>query len=352
MKKHQNIEIPHDFKGLLIAYLGASFVYGPLLDFLRHFDLSDWFAFEGFGIEYMALFSSHICFFLFTFLAYYTCYLFYEKSKIGLLLCFPVVLFLPIAIRFLLEQKIFLWLFNFTNYRVDISFLAFYIDNTYFAVYYVPIGILYYFYVRGKVFQEEKIKNEKLKAAVELNHLRAQVNPHFLFNSLNNIYALAYDQSPKILPAIEGLSDLLRYALYEKSERVSFEKEWKMVERLIDLEKMRLSPSAHITINKEEGIGEIMIPPLLLLPLVENLFKHGDLTDPNQPCVISINSDENYFIFKMENKIKAHAQKDSVSGIGIANITKRLEHYYDDQGSLDIEKNGEMFCVTLKIQTR
>jgi len=155
MKKHQDIVIPHDYRGLLIAYLGAAIVYGPLLDFLRTFDLTYVFDFKGFGIEYMILFSANISFFLFSFLAYYACHLFYEKNKIGLLFCFPVVLFLPIAIRFFLEQRLFLWLFGFTNYKVDITFLKFYVDNTYYAVYYVPIGILYYLYLRGKTFQEE-----------------------------------------------------------------------------------------------------------------------------------------------------------------------------------------------------
>jgi len=122
-----------------------------------------------------------------------------------------------------------------------------------------------------------------------------------------------------------------------------------MVERLIDLEKMRLSPSAHITINKAEEMKEVMIPPLLLLPLIENLFKHGDLADPEQACVIDINSDENGFVFKMKNKIKAYAQKDSGSGIGIANIKKRLEHYYGDGASLEVKKEAELFWVTLKI---
>ncbi|GAB5550615.1 MAG: hypothetical protein Sapg2KO_02060 [Saprospiraceae bacterium] len=256
---------------------------------------------------------------------------------------------IPIALRFFIDQKVALWGIGYTNYALNTTFKDYYVDNTYFAVYYIPAGVLYYFYIRILELQAIRLEEEKLRSEAEMLHLRSQINPHFLFNSLNNIYSLAYDKSDKILGTIEGLSELLRYAIYEKAEKVTFKKEWSKILQLIDIEHLRIGNPVAFEIDLEEDLNDLKIPPIILMPLIENVFKHGDLQSVESPPKIKVWREHNRLNFKITNKVRPTLQKDGNKGIGLTNIRKRLLHIYGDVARFEDYENQNTFTVQIGI---
>ncbi|HWN88243.1 MAG TPA: histidine kinase [Chitinophagaceae bacterium] len=203
-------------------------------------------------------------------------------------------------------------------------------------------------------FQQEKLRkeleNQKLKA--ELSFLKMQVNPHFLFNALNNIYSLAVmEKSKKTGESIMKLSDLMRYVLYEKEDeenKVSLEKEIRHINSYIDLEKLRHLGDVNINFSIEGSINGKRVAPLLLFPLIENACKHGILTDTQKPVDIHLKTNDQHLDFTIENYINTY-EKDKTGGIGIQNVQKRLELLYGKKYFLDVNQNGEKFIVHLHL---
>jgi sensor histidine kinase YesM len=203
-------------------------------------------------------------------------------------------------------------------------------------------------------FQQEKLRkeleNQKLKA--ELSFLKMQVNPHFLFNALNNIYSLAVmEKSKKTGESIMKLSDLMRYVLYEKEDeenKVSLEKEIRHINSYIDLEKLRHLGDVNINFSIEGSINGKRVAPLLLFPLIENACKHGILTDTQKPVDIHLKTNDQHLDVTIENYINTY-EKDKTGGIGIQNVQKRLELLYGKKYSLDVNQNGEKFIVHLHL---
>lgn len=352
MKTSQKISFNHSYKSLFIWFLCTYLIFGPILSLLRDF------TFTGNVIESLSEYSLHdilvkinslMSFFLFMCLSYLVFYRYFPRKKLRLFVGMVLVLFLPIVLRFFIDQKLLFWLFGETNYLIDTSFKFYFSDNTYFAVYYIPSGILYYFYKRNQALQVTQLEAERLRSEAEMTHLRSQINPHFLFNSLNNIYSLAYEKSDKILGAIEGLSGVLRYALYEKSEFVTFNKEWEKVLQLIQIEQMRLLNPVDFNIQLEDDISYIMIPPVILLPIIENVFKHGDVQDKNNPPLIEAYSKNSNLIIRIKNKVSNSIQKDGQHGIGIENIKKRLNHSYGNDASFEVVEKEDTFIAQMSI---
>jgi len=203
-------------------------------------------------------------------------------------------------------------------------------------------------------FQQEKIRkeleNQKLQA--ELSFLKLQVNPHFLFNALNNIYSLSVmEKSNKTGQSIMKLSDLMRYVLYEKEDaenRVSLDKEIRHINSYIDLEKLRHPGDVYINFSIEGDTNGKRIVPLLLFPLIENACKHGILTDAQKPVDINLKVTDHQLNFSIENSINSY-QKDEVGGIGLPNVQKRLDLLYGKKYSLDVSKAANRFIVNLQL---
>jgi len=203
-------------------------------------------------------------------------------------------------------------------------------------------------------FQQEKVRkeleNQKLKA--ELSFLKLQVNPHFLFNALNNIYSLSVmEKSTKTGQSIMKLSELMRYVLYEKEDaqnRVSLEKEIRHINSYIDLEKLRHPGDVYINFSIEGEINGKRIVPLLLFPLIENACKHGILTDAQKPIDINLKVTDHQLNFSIENTINSY-QKDEVGGIGLPNVHKRLDLLYGKKYTLDVSKAADRFIVNLQL---
>lgn len=196
---------------------------------------------------------------------------------------------------------------------------------------------------------EQKLRIQKQEA--ELNYLRSQTNPHFLFNTLNNIYSLARDKSDLAPESIMRLSKILRFNLYEASgDFIAVEQELKIISDYIALEKLRYDESLRINFNHDIEDMKQALPPLLLIPLVENAFKHGVSETRNRPFVdihLSIKNRQLLFVIKNSTDINDE-EKIVKENIGLSNLRRQLELLYTDY-NLSIQQGESVFTATLKI---
>jgi hypothetical protein len=195
------------------------------------------------------------------------------------------------------------------------------------------------------------LEKEKIKA--ELQSLKAQIHPHFLFNTLNNIYSVTQNTSPEGSAMILRLSDLLRYILYECNKpEVSLTQEFKIINDYISLESIRYSKNLDIHIRFPENTDRLLIAPLLLVPLIENCFKHGTSKVLDQPWInIQADLKENILNVKLINSKPNHVESDGVhNGIGLSNVRKRLELLYPGKYDLKILPEANLFVVALKLE--
>lgn len=194
-----------------------------------------------------------------------------------------------------------------------------------------------------------ELENQRLSA--ELSFLKSQVNPHFLFNTLNNIYALSVNHDPVASESILKLSQLLRYLLQEaQSESVSINKEIEHLKQYIDLQKLRLTKMVAVDFEVSTDSSAFNIAPLLLLPFVENAFKYGISAHQASKIEISLRFKESVFEFSVKNSMNSGALAEVIStGIGVENVRKRLELSYPGNFELEIKNSGQSHQVNLKI---
>jgi LytS/YehU family sensor histidine kinase len=198
--------------------------------------------------------------------------------------------------------------------------------------------------------QQQWLQAEKEKVTAELQLLKAQVHPHFLFNTLNNIYSFSLSQSPKTPGMILGLSSLLSYMLYEcKADEVPLEKEIQVMKDYIELEKARYGDKIEISLNIEGDIKDKYIAPLLLLPFLENAFKHGTSEQLEKPWLSMDLAVKQYTLHcKIANSKNNHVPLHA-SGIGIENVKKRLQFIYPGGHELKTSDEGNFFVVSLRL---
>lgn len=222
---------------------------------------------------------------------------------------------------------------------------------------FVFYGIIRHIYDHVKLKQAaQQLRIEKQEA--ELNYLKSQTNPHFLFNTLNNIYSLARDKSDLAPESILRLSKILRFMLYEAGgSYISIEQELKIICDYIALEKLRYDESLHINLNHDIEDMKQSLPPLLLIPLVENAFKHGVSETRDQPFIdIQLSIKKRILTFLVRNSTETFSQKPSISAgkedvkgnIGLSNLRRQLELLYTDF-NLITEQGESVFTTTLKI---
>ena len=201
--------------------------------------------------------------------------------------------------------------------------------------------------------EAEKKEADNFKLQTELQHLRYQLQPHFFFNSLNNIYSLVDISPDKAKSTIHSLSKLMRYLLYETStEFIPLSKEIEFMRKYIELMKLRLTDKTTVESSFPLSEPQIKIAPLLFISLIENAFKHG--VSANKESVISIDmiTQDNSVIFQIENYNfpKEHTDK-SGSGIGLPNLEKRLQLLYPNKHQFTQETKDGIYSVYLKIIT-
>jgi sensor histidine kinase YesM len=203
-------------------------------------------------------------------------------------------------------------------------------------------------------FDEQQRKQAALKDKIEteLKLLKSQIHPHFLFNTLNNIYALALQKSDQAPDAIIKLSGLLDYLIYHgENELAPLEKEVELIEHYMDLEKLRYGDRLKASFYKMGDTGQILIAPVLLLPFVENAFKHGISQSANKVWIkIHLEISSRYINFRVENsKARARSAEINQGGIGLENLKRRLEILYRDRYSLDILDKEDNYSVHLQL---
>jgi two-component system, LytTR family, sensor kinase len=197
-----------------------------------------------------------------------------------------------------------------------------------------------------------KIKNlQKLQTETELNFLKAQVNPHFLFNTLNNLYATARVESPTTASGLLKLADLMRYMFTKANqEAVLLTEEIAYLDNYIDLEKMRLNEGARISFLKKGDFSGKKIAPMLLLPFVENAFKHGVEKQLDNIFVeINLSLQGDILYFQVENNKQFEDKHPLSIGSGLENVKKRFAIGYPNQHGIDISETKEKFSVKLWI---
>jgi two-component system, LytTR family, sensor kinase len=210
-----------------------------------------------------------------------------------------------------------------------------------------------YWFVTDKIKTDQLLKereNENLKT--ELSFLRSQVSPHFLFNVLNNMVAMARLKSDLLEPSLIRLSGLMRYMLYESDEAsVTLLRETEYVNSYIELQKIRYATSLVIRVDMDPGDNQL-IEPMLLIPFIENAFKHGTGTISDPVIDVSLKISEGLIDFRVKNKYNPENEeiKDRTSGIGLTNVVRRLNLLYDQKHILSIKKENGWFTVSLQIK--
>ena len=199
--------------------------------------------------------------------------------------------------------------------------------------------------------QKEKERLEREKINAELQLLKAQIHPAFLFSTLNNIYVYALAGSPRASEMLMKLSDLLSYMLYELDQPlVSLKKEIEMMKEYMTLEKIRLGDNLEMEIKTKGDLHDKMIAPFLLLPFIENGFKHCNLMPDKSWIILEIVVEETYYLIKLVNGIIPEMATQADHENGIANVQKRLNLLYPGKHELKIMTEQEMLVALLKIE--
>ena len=219
----------------------------------------------------------------------------------------------------------------------------------------VAAGIAFTGIEAQQKYQEKINETDKESLKTELSFLRSQMSPHFIFNVLNNIVSLVRLKSEELEPTVMKLSGLMQYMLYNaEEEKVNLKTEVEYLNNYIDLQKQRFSRKAKIDATFNLYDENVMIEPLLLIPFVENAFKHGAGVINDSSVSITLKTDEQNLYLRVGNKFdpSGKTEKDPSSGIGIANVRRRLELLYGDAYTLNIAPMGDYFEMDLIIRLK
>jgi two-component system, LytTR family, sensor kinase len=191
----------------------------------------------------------------------------------------------------------------------------------------------------------DKVRAEKLQLDMELKLLRSQINPHFLFNILTSLVSMARKKSDQLEPSLLMLSGLMRYTLYNAGKTISLQQEVEYLESYVALQKLRFERDAKIMFNIELLENDYHIEPMLLVPFIENAFKHGE------PFIeIHLMVKDGILVFQVKNKFDTDTSKDESSGIGLNNVRSRLSLLYPGRHNLVINSDNSLFNVHLTIK--
>jgi sensor histidine kinase YesM len=202
-----------------------------------------------------------------------------------------------------------------------------------------------------KILEAQKMQLEKEKSEANLNFLKAQINPHFLHNTLNFLYAKSIPYSPELSEGILTLSDIMRYALSEGNARegkAPLKDEIEHVRNVIKINQLRFSNKLNVNFEVSGVVDGAMIIPFVLITLVENAFKHGDLQKQEYPIDIKLNINKNKLYFYCRDKKKT-GPKEISTGIGLENIRKRLDLAYGDNYKFIVNDDAEFYTTELTI---
>ncbi|WP_166437195.1 sensor histidine kinase [Niastella caeni] len=227
------------------------------------------------------------------------------------------------------------------NMRIDIVSIFLYIMT-------IALGMALQVTRQWRTSLQQIARAEADKAQAELSFLKAQINPHFLFNTLNNIYSLAVTKNEKTADSIMTLSNIMRYVTDDVMQHfVPLQLEVECINDFIELQRLRLSKKVKVDFTVKGKLENKTIVPLLLITFVENVFKYGISNHENATITILLTADERSITFYCHNKIFKAAGNPQRTGIGIANAKKRLDHLYPNKHLLNITNENGYFSVEL-----
>ncbi len=335
--------------GLILAYLFFFFMYFFGFGWLGNVN-------SGFPYNWQKQFtpfdiSKYIYTLLTVLLAHFVVFkkYYYAKPRWKLWVALTALLIFFILFRYLLEEIIYPELIGKGNYNPSTTFRYYIFDNVYFGSVKIFFGFVLFLF--DELFRQQRQKADLLQQnkKAELSFLQAQMNPHFLFNSLNNIYSLASEQHPQTAASVLKLSDMMRYVTYEKDKQTELSKEVEYINNLLDIQQLRHDYKLNFKCNIAPETMNCRVMPLLLIPLVENALKHGDLSDAALPLLLSIQAKQQKLEVQVINKIAAQ-QSTIQGGVGLKNVQRRLElTYRPDEYSCTIEKKENIFSVKIII---
>lgn len=333
-----------------IQILSSKWLQHPLFWVLSLYAIGDYFAIsntiQSIDFFYSGLFHIPLFFLVYVNLGLMVPKLLQKRRFILYLLSVPALVFATYGLHELTFEILLpalpteYYMVSFTDWEVLV---------TIFVIYFVFTTLLK---LSKSWYLLQKVEKEKL--AIELNSLKTQVNPHFLFNSLNSIYSLSLAKSEQTPETVLELSNLLRYMLYEVGDdTVDLGKELEMMESYVELQKLRADESTEVTFKVTGEPSGIKAAPLLFFPLIENSFKHGVKGVSDQAYVhILLAAGEEAIHFEIENN---KGQVDDVEqgqfgGIGLENVKRRLSLIYPGKHSFQIVEDEQVYKVELKIE--
>lgn len=244
-----------------------------------------------------------------------------------------------VVFRYFLNDVIIAPLINNWNWGKEISLGVYFGRDFIFEIMLVLCGFL--MKSIHDFFRNENLKTEKI--TMELAYLKSQINPHFLFNTMNNLYGLALSEPEKTPDIILKISEMMRYMLYESNEeKVPLRREIEYLNSYIELEKIRFEGNTFVNFTIEGNINQYQIAPLLLISFVENIFKHGNIQDAHKPVEINLKIDNKQLIFRQINKISVR-EKDKMGGVGMKNVKRRLSLLYPNKHQLTVKTENGMY---------
>jgi two-component system LytT family sensor kinase len=261
------------------------------------------------------------------------------------------------ASRYLLQEMLLPALFGFSNYDPGTSLLTYFVDN----LYYLPptMGLAGAVVVVRDAFIREKARENQLqiqlleqaRTQAELAFLRTQINPHFLYNTLNYLYATAYPVSEELAEAILRLSDLMRYLLHDSPDgQVALAKEVEYVDNYLAIHRLRFEENFFVRFTQTgQPVGGQRVAALLLIPFVENALKHGVVNQAAHPIDIQLHLfAPDRLEFTVSNRIGPH-HKDATTGVGLPNIRRRLALLYPGRHTLSVHDDGTTYRTHLAL---
>ncbi len=267
----------------------------------------------------------------------------------------PMILWIAIGCllftvgRYFIEEMVYDALFGFHNY-IDPTAWFYLSDNLWRILPYTFASALVFLLERGNTIQKNQLQLQQEKTTAELAFLRSQINPHFLFNTLSFLHTEAFQRDPELANTILKVSDILRYSVESTKEgKRSVAQELQLINNYIAIFRKRFDGRCYVDLQVDGEGQQQLVEPLLLIPFVENAFKHGMFSDSEHPIQIKLQLAIHSLTFTISNRIKRQT-KDPSSGIGIENVRRRLEVLYPEKHQLDISTSNDDFKVVLSLQ--
>lgn len=254
-----------------------------------------------------------------------------------------------IGLRALVEEVIFPSMLGFHNYGPGTTVGYYIFDNLYYGSPMIVISAALWAVQAAFRRERENRQLREEKRAAEVAFLKTQINPHFLYNTLNMLFSMAYPVAKPVANAILKLSELMRYMLHENPDgQVDLEKEIDYLNNYLALYRLRFPDSFHVDFTVTGEPAGHRVAPLVLIPFVENAIKHGVIDDPAHPVHIQLNIEGDQLQFNVENQ-RTNDHKDATTGIGLPNLRRRLQLLYPERHELRVDTGGGLFATSLRL---